>query len=78
MNYQKNIIKYGKKSAIVSKKNLILNLYIKILRTKTKYFKGKINPNFHNNKAPNEGSQYIFLSVILINSVYRKEENYCP
>ena len=28
MNYQKNIMKYGKKLKIASKNNLILNLYM--------------------------------------------------
>ena len=54
-----------KKSAIGSKKNLIVNLYV-------------INVNFRNNKLPKEGSQCIYLSVILIDSVYRKDENYYP
>ena len=39
---------------------------------------GKINTNFHNNKIPKEGSQCICLSVILIDSVYRKHKDYYP
>ena len=42
-----------------------------------KYLK-EINTNFHNNKIPKEGSQYICLSVILIDSVFRKDKNYYP
>ena len=37
-----------------------------------------MNVNFRNNKLPKEGSQCIYLSVILIDSVYRKDENYYP
>ena len=33
---------------------------------------------FHNNKILKEGSQCIWLSVILIDSVYRKYKNYYP
>ena len=38
----------------------------------------EINTNFHNNKLAKEGYQCIFLSVILIDSVYRKNEDYYP
>ena len=37
-----------------------------------------MNVNFRNNKLPKEGSQCIYLSVILMDSVYRKDENYYP
>ena len=47
----------------------------KNLKTKIKSYNGKINANFHNNKIPKEGSQCICLSVILIDSVYRKDKN---
>ena len=33
---------------------------------------------FHNNKIPKEGSQCICLSVILIDSVFRKGNNHYP
>ena len=33
---------------------------------------------FHNNKIPKEDSQFIRLSVILIDSVYRKDKNCYP
>ena len=48
----------------------------KYLRAKIKYCKGKTNKNFHNNKIPKEDSQYICLSVILIDSVFRTGKNY--
>ena len=34
--------------------------------------------NFHNNKIPNEGSQFTYLSEILIESVFRTGKNYYP
>ena len=36
----------------------------------------KINTNFHNNKIPKEASQFICLSVTLIDSVFRTDKNY--
>ena len=33
---------------------------------------------FYNNKIPKEASQYVCLSVILIDSVYRKDKDYYP
>ena len=50
----------------------------KYLKTKIKSFNGKINTNFHNNKIPKEGSQYIFLSIMFIDSFYKKDKNYYP
>ena len=50
----------------------------KYLRTKIKYFKGKINTNFHYDKMPKEDSRCICLSVIQTDSVYRKDNNCCP
>ena len=41
----------------------------KYLKVKRKYYNGKINTNFHNNKIPRKGSQFICLSVILVDSV---------
>ena len=34
--------------------------------------------NYHNIKIPKEGSQFIFLSVILIDSAFGTDKNYCP
>ena len=42
----------------------------KYLKTKIKSHNGKINTNFHNNKILKEGSQFICLSVILIDFVF--------
>ena len=47
----------------------------KYLKTKIKSYNGKINTNFHNNKIPKKGSQCNCLSVILIDSVYKKNVN---
>ena len=48
------------------------------LRAQMKSYKGKINTNFFSNKIPKEGTQLICLSVILINSVFRKGKIYYP
>ena len=40
------------------------------------YQNGKINTNFYNNKIPKGGSQCTCLSLILIDSVYGKDEDY--
>ena len=45
----------------------------KYVKTKIKSDNEKIYTNFHNNKIPTEGSQCICLSVILIDSFYRKD-----
>ena len=50
----------------------------KYLKTKIKSYNGKINPNFQNNKIPKEGSQFICLWVILIDSVFKAVKNYYP
>ena len=47
-------------------------------KAKIKSYNGKINTNFHDNKIPKEGSQFIFLSEILIDSVFRTGKNYYP
>ena len=71
-------MKFGKKLKIVSNKKLIVNLYIKYLKAKIKSYNGKINTNFHDNKIPKEGSQFICLSVILVDSVFRTGKNCYP
>ena len=43
-----------------------------------KSYNGKINTNFHINEIPKEGSQFICLAVILIDSVFRTAKNYYP
>ena len=50
----------------------------KYLKAKIKSHDGKIKTNFHNNKIPKEGSQFICLSVILIDSIFRTGRNYYP
>ena len=50
----------------------------KHLKAKTKSYNGKINTNFRNNEISKEGSYYICLSVILIDSVFRTGKNYYP
>ena len=49
----------------------------KYQKTEIKSYNGKINTNFNNNKIRKEGCQCICLSVILIDSVYRRDINYC-
>ena len=48
----------------------------KYRKAKIKSYNVKINTNFHNNKVPREGFQFICLSVILIDSVFRTDKNY--
>ena len=43
-----------------------------------KYIKTKIKTNFHGDKLPKKGSQYICLLAILIDSVFRTGKNYYP
>ena len=50
----------------------------KYLKAKIKSYNGKINTNFHDNRIQREGSQFICLSVILIDSVFRTGKNYYP
>ena len=50
----------------------------KYQKAKIKSYNGKINTNFHDSKIPRESSQFIFLSVILVKSVFRTSKNYYP
>ena len=50
----------------------------KYLITKIKSYEGKIRTNVYDNKMPKKSSQYISLSPILINSVFRTGKNYYP
>ena len=50
----------------------------KYLKAKMKSCNGKIKTNFCNSKIPREGSQFICLSVIMIDSVFRSGKNYYP
>ena len=47
----------------------------KHLKVKINFYNGKFNTNFYNNKTWKEGP-YIFVSVILIHSVYRTGNNH--
>ena len=48
----------------------------KYLKTKVKSYNENTNTNFHDNKIPKEGSEFICLSVILIDSVFKTGKNY--
>ena len=50
----------------------------KYFKTKITYYEGKVNKNFHDDKVLKEGSQYIFLLVILIDSIFWTSKNYYP
>ena len=50
----------------------------KYLKAKIQSYNGKINTNFHNNKKPWEGSHCMCLSIILIDSFFRRGNNYYP
>ena len=47
-------------------------------KTKIKFYEAKININFHYNKVPKEDSQYICISVFLIETVFTAGKNYQP
>ena len=76
MKCQKNILKYGERSTIASKKDFTVNMYT--IKTKKKSNQGNFITNFYNDKIPKEGSQCIFVSVRLINSVFRTGKDYYP
>ena len=46
-------------------------------KTEIKSYNGKINTNFNNNEIRKEGFQFFCFSLILIDSVYRRDINYC-
>ena len=48
----------------------------KYLKVKIKSYNGKINTNFYNNKIRREGPQFIGLSVILMDFVFRTGKKY--
>ena len=50
----------------------------KYLKIKIKSYNRKTNTNFHNNEIPKEDPQCICLSIILIDSVYRKNKDCYP
>ena len=76
---KKNVMKFEKKLKIKSKKKKINSEPVcneKYLKPEIKSYNRKMNTNFHNNKIPKEGSKFICLAVILIDSVFRKGKNY--
>ena len=79
-NCQEIIMIFGTDSAIVLRKGFgSERLYNEIdLKVKIKYQEGNVNTYFHNNKMPKEGSPYIFLSVVLIDSDLQIGINYYP
>ena len=79
---KKNVMKFEKKLKIITKKkkkkkkiNSEPVCNEKYLKPEIKSYNGKMNTNFHNNKIPKEGSKFICLAVILIDSVFRKGKN---
>ena len=74
----KKIVTFGIKSVIVLKKNLIANpsTINFFLKTKIKPESDDETRSFHAKKIPELGSNYICWSVILIDSVLKKDENY--
>ena len=74
MNYQKNIKNWEKVKNSIKKE--FDRKPQKYLKAKLKFYHGKINTNFHNKKIPIEGSQFICLSVILMNFGFRTGKNY--
>ena len=77
---RENTMKLRKKVSNIIKKEFDSELVYneKYLKTKIKSYNGKIYTNFHNNKILKEGSQCIFLSVLLVESVYKEDKNYYP
>ena len=49
---------------------------MKNIKRLNKSYKGKTNTDFHGDKMPKEGSQYIYLSIILFHFVFRTGKNY--
>ena len=71
-------MKFGKKLK-ASRKNYSEPVYNeKYLKAKVKCYNEKININFQDLKIPKEGSQFICLSIILIDSIFRAAKNYYP
>ena len=73
-------MEFGIKSAILLKKGFhsqpVYNK--KYLKTEIKSYEGKINTNLHYGKMPNEDFPHIFLSVILIDSIFNIGNHYYP
>ena len=50
----------------------------KYIKTKIKTFKDGIITNFHNKKVPEENISYKSLSIIVLDSVIKTDNNYYP
>ena len=48
-----------------------------LIKDKLKVYDKKINTDFHDNKMPKKSSECIWLSVILLDFVYKKDKKYC-
>ena len=78
MNYWKYITVFGIKLAIALKKKLIVNQHKqKILKTKLRSCSDK-RAEIYDKKVPKVGSNYTFLTVLLLDSVLKKDRNYYP
>ena len=68
------------KSVTVLKKDftVIQSTMKKYLKTKIKPYEGKINAGFYNYGMAEEGYHRVFLSVTLIDFVFKMAKNYCP
>ena len=71
---------WDKTSAILLKKGLDSKPVYKerYLKSKIKFYEGKISRSFHGDKMLKKGSQCIYLSVILIDFVFRVGKNCDP
>ena len=73
------IIIFGIKSAVISKKNLIANLYTikNFLKTKIKSHDDEAT-DFHDKEIPKSGSDYTYLAVVSLYFSLKKAEIYYP
>ena len=70
-----------KDNELLEKYNEILEKVKNILQKefdKINPYNRKINTNFHSDKIPKEGPQYMCLSVILLDSIFRTGKTYYP
>ena len=79
MTYWTNIILFGIKSVLISKKKLIANLSaIKNIFKPKKISCVDETTDFHDKELPSAGSNHTCLGVITNNSSLKKDENYYP
>ena len=79
MTYWKNIIQFGLKSALMLKKNLIVNLLTTktFLKTKIKSYNDEAR-DFNDKEMRRAGSNHTCLAVVNIVSALKKDKNYYP